>query len=174
MTNPEQHHDWIPRIYFRGTAVALLVVIVLAVFATPSAQSQTFTALHNFTGYPKDGAVPVAGLVVDAKGNLYGTTNKGGTSNFGTVFEVSTAGKETVLYSFIHGTDGATPFAGLVRDDKGNLYGTALGGTSGSGVVFKVAGKKETVLYSFTGGSDGSGPLAGLVMDAKGNLYGTT
>jgi uncharacterized repeat protein (TIGR03803 family) len=142
------------------------------------------TVLYSFTG-GADGAYPYAGLVMDAKGNLYGTTYYGGAGGCdlgcGTVFKVTKAGKETVLYSFAGGTDGATPYAGLVMDAKGNLYGTTYyGGTSTNcyldcGTVFKVSSKgKETVLYSFTGGTDGAYPYFGfLVMDAKGNLYGT-
>ena len=135
--------------------------------------------LYNFGGIP-DGANPCAGLIMDAKGNLYGTTENGGGVGLGVVFKVSSKGKETVLYSFPGGTDGGNPCAGLIMDAKGNLYGTtSAGGASSWGVVFKLApsgnrGWKETVLYSFTGGTDGGGPRAALIMDAKGNLYGTT
>jgi uncharacterized repeat protein (TIGR03803 family) len=91
------------------------------------------------------------------------------------VFKVDTTGKETVLYSF-HGSDGANPYAGLVRDPAGNLYGTTYnGGTSENGVVFKVdTTGKETVLYSFSGGLDGGNPYGSLARDSAGNLYGTT
>jgi uncharacterized repeat protein (TIGR03803 family) len=88
------------------------------------------------------------------------------------VFKLDTTGKETVLYRFGGGTDGANPFAGLVRDAAGNLYDTTVnGGTSNSGTVFKLATTgKETVLHSFSGAPiDG-----GLIRDAAGNLYGTT
>ena len=137
------------------------------------------TVLYSFAGEPTDGADPMAGLILDVSGNLYGTTSQGGTSNFGTVFKLDTTGKETVLYSFTgKPTDGADPMAGLVLDAAGNLYGTtSQGGTSSNfGTVFKLGTTgKETVLYSFTGGpSDGADPMAGLVLDAAGNLYGTT
>jgi uncharacterized repeat protein (TIGR03803 family) len=136
----------------------------------------TETVLYNFDGGP-DGRYPEAGLVWDAKGDLYGTTFAGG-SDAGTVFRVSKTGKETVLHSFAGGpSDGAYPEAGLVRDDAGNLYGTTVqGGVSGLGTVFKVTKTgKETVLHSFAGGSsDGEVPYGGLARDAKGNLYGTT
>jgi uncharacterized repeat protein (TIGR03803 family) len=80
----------------------------------------------------------------------------------------------TVLHRFT-GADGANPYAGLVGDSAGNLYGTTSdGGASGYGVVFKVNKTGETVLYSFTGGADGAKPLAGLIRDLAGNLYGTT
>jgi len=88
--------------------------------------------------------------------------------------------KESVLYRFKGGTDGAVPAAGLIEDAAHNLYGTTLdGGTSGLGTVFEVSPPgtvwTETVLYSFAGGSDGANPLNGnLVADKAGNLYGTT
>jgi len=134
------------------------------------------SVLHSFTGL--DGAIPYAGLVLDAAGNLYGTTLFGGSSGYGTVFKLSPSGTETVLHSFTNaGGDGADPFAGLLVDTVGNLYGTTqVGGSSGYGTVFKLdSSGTETVLYSFTN-SDGDGayPLAGLVMDTAGNLYGTT
>jgi uncharacterized repeat protein (TIGR03803 family) len=142
------------------------------------------TALYSFTGYPTDGEFPVAGLVRDKEGNLYGSTKFGGTYDVGTVFRVDRNGKETVLYSFTGGADGANPLAGLVLDKAGNLYGTApyggdlsctLQGPYGCGVVFRIDGTgHETVLYTFTGGADGGFPTAGLIWDQRGNLYGTT
>jgi len=133
------------------------------------------TVLYSFTG-GSGGATPYAGLILDAKGNLYGTTYNGGASGVGTVFKLSKTGKETVLYSFTGGTDGASPYAGLILDAKGNLYGTTFyGGAYGAGTVFKLSKTgKETVLHSFTGGTDGKNPYADLIQDPKGNLYGTT
>ena len=135
------------------------------------------TVLHRFPGTQYDGVNPLAGLVRDKAGNLYGTTYAGGTTGNGTVFKVEKTGKETVLHSFT-GTpdDGRQPQAGLVRDAAGNLYGTTTGGgPSNDGTVFKLDKTgKETVLYSFTGGADGIEPWAGLVRDAAGNFYGTT
>jgi uncharacterized repeat protein (TIGR03803 family) len=116
-------------------------------------------------------------LIRDSKGNLYGTTNGGGASGAGVVFKIDTSGNETVLYSFTGGADGDGPFAGVIRDSAGNLYGTTYGGgASGAGVVFKVdTSGSETVLYSFTGGADGANPFwVTLARDSKGNLYGTT
>ncbi len=137
------------------------------------------TLLYAFTG--ADGESPVAGLVRDAQGNLYGTTTAGGAYAEGTVFMLDTSAKETVLYSFTGGADGADPNGRLVRDAQGNLYGTTFQGGSngcnfGCGVAFKVdVNGTETVLYTFTGiGGDGGKPLAGLVLDNQGNLYGTT
>jgi uncharacterized repeat protein (TIGR03803 family) len=113
-------------------------------------------------------------LVRDGVGNLYGTTQLGGSSNQGTVFRINTKGKETMLYSFTGGKDGG-PLAGLVRDQKGYLYGTTFYGGSGDGVVFRLAPDgKETVLHSFTGPLDGRLLGGGLLGDSAGNLYGTT
>jgi len=165
-----------------------LVILALAAVATPLAQAQTFTALHAFKG-GTDGAFPSnGGLILDAKGNLYGTTLEGGggacDGGCGTIFRANPAGKVTVLYSFTGaGSDGKYPNGSLVRDTAGNLYGTTYGGgTSGAGcygygcgTVFMLdSAGQETVLYSFTGGVDGATPEAGVVRDAAGNLYGTT
>src|ERR1700675_318852 len=130
------------------------------------------TVLYSFPGP----AGPQAGLIRDSQGNLYGTTGGGGSFNSGTVFKVDANGNETVLYSFTGtGADGATPYAGLVRDAQGNLYGTtSSGGAYNHGTVFKLdVNGNETVLHTFTG-ADGATPYAGLVRDAQGNLYGTT
>ena len=131
-------------------ALASALVLAPAVFAAQPAQAQTYNLLHTFTG-GADGATPDAGLVVDAAGTLYGTTVAGGASNLGTVFKVDKTGKETVLYSFLGGADGATPYAGLILDGAGNLYGTTeVGGASNSGTVFKLDNTgTETILYSF-------------------------
>jgi len=97
------------------------------------------TVLYSFTG-GADGYNPSAGLVRDAAGNLYGTTSGGGFSNYGTVYKIDATGKRTLLYSFTGGADGQHPFAGLIRDAAGNLYGTAeFGGAFGLGTVFKLA-----------------------------------
>ena len=133
------------------------------------------TVLHTFTGEP-DGAYPYAGVISDSSGNLYGTTYFGGTADAGAVFEVPIAGSETVLYSFTGGTDGANPFASVIRDTAGDLYGTTFaGGASGAGVVYKLSSTgSEKPLYSFTGGTDGNNPYSGVVRDSAGNFYGTT
>ena len=134
--------------------------------------------LHSFAG-GTDGANPQSSLVMDATGDLYGTTNGGGASGVGTVFKISRYNKETTLYSFAGGTDGANPEAALTMDAAGNLYGTTTaGGSSGKGTVFKLRkgnGKwQEKVLYSFGSSTDGAMPVAGVTLDAAGNLYGTT
>ncbi len=114
---------------------------------------------------------------MDAQGNLYGTTYYSGAYGNGTVFKVDTTGRETVLYSFANNPDGANPYAGVVLDAKGNLYGTTFRGGAYSdwGTVFKVdATGSETVLHSFADGLDGGHPYAGVVLDSQGSLYGTT
>jgi uncharacterized repeat protein (TIGR03803 family) len=156
--------------------VALQIFLIATWAAKPLAQAQTFTVLYSFAG-GADGANPVAGLIRDGAGNLYGTTSQGGAfGDWGTVFKLDTTGKETVLYSFSGGADGGIPYAGLIGDAKGNLYGTtSKGGLGDSGTVFKLTlnttGKYE-VLHSFNG-ADGANPSAGLIRDAAGNLYGT-
>jgi uncharacterized repeat protein (TIGR03803 family) len=133
--------------------------------------------LHSFGGFA-DGANPVAGVVRDSAGNLYGTTVFGGASGQGAVFKLDTIGTETVLYSFTGGADGGNPSAGVIRDSAGNLYGaTTIGGAPGMGygVVFELdTAGTETVLHTFAGGADGANPVGGLVRDSAGNLYGTT
>ncbi len=145
------------------------------VFEVTSAGTET--VLYSFTG-GLDGGIPYGGLVLDSEGNLYGTTRSGGAYHGGTVFELTPTGAETVWHSFGHGTDGKFPYAGLVRDSNGNLYGTTMdGGTSGLGTVFQIsASGTETVLYSFAGttGQDGAYANSSLIRDAAGNLYGTT
>jgi len=139
----------------------------------------TQKVLHEFNG--KGGSVPDAGLVLDAAGNLYGTTSAGGASNYGLVFQLALSnGKwtEQVLHEF-NGTSGSVPRAGVILDGKGNLYGTtASGGTHISGIVFQLIPKNGTwtakVLHNFGSGSDGSFPSADLVRDQSANLYGTT
>jgi uncharacterized repeat protein (TIGR03803 family) len=135
--------------------------------------------LYVFTGTNGDGYWPTAGsLVQDAQGNLYGTTFEGGTFGYGTVFKLDSSGKETILHSFSETEgDGANPYAGVVLDASGNLYGTTTwGGTFGYGMVYKLTPTgEETVLHSFAGEpNDGSDPQGGLMLDTEGNLYGTT
>ena len=140
--------------------------------------------LHSFTG-GADGSSPQGGLIMDASGNLYGTTFSGGASGNGTVFELirpkvkSGAWTEQVLYSFGTGNDGANPVAGVTLDKAGNLYGTtSVGGAYSYGTVFQLthssSGWTENVLYQFQLEDDGGTPWAGVILDASGNLYGAT
>jgi uncharacterized repeat protein (TIGR03803 family) len=133
------------------------------------------TALYSFAGGTTDGRYP-ASLIQGSDGNFYGTTALGGTSNEGTVFKITAAGAETVLYSFAGGTDGSQPQAALIQGVDGNFYGTSLGGgVHGKGTLFKVTPSGiETLLYSFTGGTDGGEPQAALIKGVDGNFYGTT
>jgi uncharacterized repeat protein (TIGR03803 family) len=135
----------------------------------------TETLLHSFAG--SDGAYPwLTGVIRDANGNLYGTTYQGGAYGYGTVFELSNSGQETVLHSFAGGTtDGCYPIGTPVMDHLGNLYGTTNScGSSNLGTVWKLSKNgTETLLHSFAG-SDGAYPQASVIRDAKGNLYGTT
>lgn len=141
------------------------------------------TILYQFSGRKGDGAAPLAGVIFDSAGNLYGTTPIGGVHGQGMVFELSPSNEGwtgTLLYSFTGGSDGGWPSAPLFMDNAGNLYGTTQrGGPNGnpSGVVFKLhrTGSKwhEEVLHTFGYGSDGKTP-SGLFVDEKGRVFGTT
>jgi uncharacterized repeat protein (TIGR03803 family) len=159
-----------------------LVLIMVTLLLGPSAWAQgNYRTLHRFNG-GSSGGTPRSGLIFDASGNLYGTTFSGGDANChcGVVFRLTAnsdgSWKESALYAFSAGSDGASPVAGLIFDHNGNLYGTTLlGGAASFGTVFELtpnaSGKwTETVLYSFTGGSDGGSPAASLIFDQKGNL----
>ena len=158
--------------------------------------------LRSFHGGPDDGAVPLAGLIFDAAGNLYGTTAAGGTgsscgfSGCGTVFELTPAASglwtRKILYSFGENSkDGFEPFGSLIFDAHGNIYGTTYGGggvaqvcsnssATGCGTVFELTPKAgggwaEKVIHNFTNnGKDGFLPFSSLIFDAAGNLYSTT
>jgi uncharacterized repeat protein (TIGR03803 family) len=171
--NSSRHPGW----FSRARLQAAIAVLTFAVVYSQFARAQTFTLLHSFAGNGGVGEVPLAGLVRDASGNLYGTTSGGGSFGDGMVFRLNAAGKLTVLHNFAGGTkDGANPYAGLVRDAAGDLYGTTYyGGASDRGTVFRLnTSGKATVLYSFAGSPDGAYPASGLVRDAADNFYGTT
>jgi uncharacterized repeat protein (TIGR03803 family) len=133
------------------------------------------TVLYTFVDSP-DGAAPYDGVTFDAAGNMYGTTSTGGTNQRGTIFELSPSGSgwtETILHSFA-GADGLEPFAGVILDAGGNLYGaTAGGGPVGGGVAYKLShdngGWTYSMLDNFFGGI---GPMQKLTLDSAGNLYG--
>lgn len=149
--------------------------------------------IYTFTG--PDGNSPQARVILGPDGNLYGTTNYGGTADAGTVFKLSPPPttcksalcpwRETVLYSFQGGMDGEEPqYGDLLFDQQGNIYGTTpYGGSPGSncyqtcGVVYELTpsngGWSESVLYRFQGENDGATPYAGLILDSAGDLYGT-
>jgi len=142
------------------------------------------TALYTFAKKP-DANSPQFGLVQDAAGNFYGTTQLGGLKGCpdglgpltcGTVFKIDPSGNETILYRFTGKADGGNPYGPLVIDKAGNLYGTAGWGANRYGVIFKVdPSGNESVLFAFPADSSlGLGPQGGLAMDSLGNFYGTT
>lgn len=155
--------------------VSGLSVLVFVAALISSSEGQTLSVLHTFTG-GADGGTPEAGVILDAQGNVYGTTTYGGALSLGTVFKVSPLGTETVLHSFAgYPTEGANPGASLIRDAQGNLYGTSPGGPLAYGTVFEVSpAGVETVFYTFhfVKGQAYSGPSGSLIRDAQGNLYG--
>jgi uncharacterized repeat protein (TIGR03803 family) len=132
--------------------------------------------LYSFPNYTDDGSKP-SSLILGSDGNFYGTTFIGGNSNYGTVFRITPAGAETVLYSFLGGSDGELPSASLAEGNDGNFYGTTpFGGGSGDGTIFRITPTgEETVLYSFRGGTaNGANPYTALVQGDDGSFYGTT
>jgi hypothetical protein len=175
----------------------LLLCVTIFVFACSAlAAGQQYVSVYHFQGSP-DGSAPIACLIADKAGNLYGTTYSGGTGTTfcsggcGTVFELRRPDPqggpwtETVLYSFTGNPDGYWPSAGtMVFDKAGNFYGTTqFGGSAGFGygTIYQLAPPPEqgglwteTVLYNFTGGDDGGVPANGLTADPAGNLFGTT
>ena len=176
---------------FMGAASAALMIALAIFMLAPGAGSQVkYKTIHKFRTGGADGKLPLAGLVFDPAGNLYGTTYFGGAYGYGVAFRLSPNGDgswaESVVHSFTAGADGGFPWAGLVFDQAGNLYGTTGGGGNkscsydyGCGVVFELTPNAdgswtESVLYTFTGGSDGEYPRVGLIFDQAGNLYSTT
>jgi uncharacterized repeat protein (TIGR03803 family) len=183
---------------FQGGASSSGSVFKLTPPATAGA-AWTESLLYSFcavndNGLCADGEYPVAGLIENTAGNLYSTTSYGGANDQGTVFELNTAGTETVLYSCCSASncaDGSNPFSGLLLDAAGNLFGTtsvggadnAANGTLSGGTLFELTPPSqsgalwsETVLHNFCSSSDcadGSFPIAGLIPDSSGNLYGT-
>lgn len=163
--------------------VVLGPLAILSAFLGATANASTVKVIYSFAG-GNDGEYTDTELVMDPAGNLYGTSVQGGASSSGTVFQVTTAGVHTVLYSFTGGTDGGEPYKGVTLDAQGNLYGTTVTGGGGSceggcGVVYKLANAgggvwNFSVIYTFTGGNDGIEPGAPLAIDTAGNLYGMT
>jgi uncharacterized repeat protein (TIGR03803 family) len=154
---------------------ALLFVLVAA------AGAQTYSVLTNFDG--TNGGAVYATPLIDGSGNIFGTTQEGGSGNCGVVYELVSDGvggyTNKTLYSFTCGDDGADPYGGVVMDSEGNLYGTTLiGGAYACGVVYELVNHGGgsyalEVIHAFTGGRDGSSPQGDLVR-VKGSLYGVT
>ncbi len=176
---------------FQITCSAVVASVVVLCLLTVVAQAQTYTVLHNFSG--RDGNGPGFSLTIDPAGNLYGTTELGGShcgsSGCGTVFKLERHGSNWILkqlYDFLGGTDGQFPESGVIFGAEGNLYGaTNGGGQFGAGTIYKLqppatickkvqCAWQETVLYNFTGHGDGYLPEGDLIFDQAGNLYGTT
>ncbi|MEO8075918.1 MAG: choice-of-anchor tandem repeat GloVer-containing protein [Acidobacteriota bacterium] len=131
-----------------------------------------FAVLHTFSG--PDGYLPSAELIQGLDGQLYGSTRRGGASDFGSLFKTSLDGTLTPLYSFAGGADGANPAAPLLQTPDGQLYGTTMAG-GGAGTVFKITPSGEYAqLHAFTGGAGGATPTGKLVQATDGNFYGTT
>jgi uncharacterized repeat protein (TIGR03803 family) len=142
-----------------------------------------FAVIHTFTGGVDGAGGSASRLLVTRSGKIYGTCTTGGANSLGNVYEMSFSDGQwqfKTLYSFKGSpNDGALPYAGVVFDAKGNLYGaTYYAGANGLGTVYKLSHEdgswSETVLYSFKGGADGDSPIATLVKGEDGNLYGTT
>ncbi len=190
----------LPPLNPRGAALLGAMLFALVLAAGHSAKAQTFTVLHNFTG-GQDGAAPLAGLTMDAAGNLYGTAEGGGLrlcpGGCGTAYRLKRAGANWIfegLYQFTGGDDGAFPRARVVFGPGGSLYGTTWQGGSttcyrdgtGCGAVFRLRPPPTfcravscpwtaTVVYDFNGVTDAYSPGYGdLVFDQQGNIFGTT
>jgi len=193
LTTSTQNQAGAPKSRLLTCMVATTLLLALAIPALVVAQNLAlnYTILYAFTG--ADGTFPVAPVVQDSQGNLYGTTVAGGNlgscsglygAGCGVVFKLSPSGAQTVLHAFTGGTDGAEPMGTLLLGPGGNLYGTAYsggdvhcvgGGSGGCGVLFKIDSHGNySVLHTFeSGAADGNGPRT-LVEDSAGNLYGNT
>jgi uncharacterized repeat protein (TIGR03803 family) len=136
--------------------------------------TSTITALASFNG--SNGWLPIAGVIIDGAGNLFGTTVRGGASDNGTLFELAHGSNTITTIASFNGNNGARPVGGVMMDVAGNLYGTTQeGGAIGAGTVFElVHGSGTITTLAFFNGSNGARPLAGVIMDDAGNLYGTT
>jgi uncharacterized repeat protein (TIGR03803 family) len=170
-------------------SVALLLIAAIMLVAPGAWAQNSYKTLHRFK-QDKGGVDPIGSVIFDQSGNLYGTTMFGGEVDYGTVFKLipqsDGSWSENVLYSFCSRTScasGAYPYASLVFDAAGNLYGiTELGGANGGGTVFKLMPNSDgtwtgSVLYSFcsaTNCADGGTPIGSLILDQSGSLYGTT
>lgn len=141
-----------------------------------SCEPGSLSVLHSFADNP-DGSAPLAGVIQARDGNFYGITQQGGVNGRGTVFKLTPAGEQAVLWSFGAGLDGSLPMGSLLQGSDGNLYGTTLtGGAYGYGTAFKISlSGSETVLWSFGGsGCDGRSPSGNLLEASDGSFYGMT
>ena len=160
--------------------VALALGLLTLLTGALPASAQTETILYNFCAHTKcfDGSAPVGPLARDSKGNLYGATEQGGTSNAGVIFKLTPQGKYSVIYNFKDTTDGGQPGTGVVFDSHGNLVGfSAVAGAYGHGTVFSVDPSTgvETTLYAFGANTgDAQNPVGPPVFDSAGNMYGVS
>ncbi len=175
-----------PRRWPLNRAAIVVSLLAVSLIRCATAQYSGEHVIYRFQG-GVDGYSPMSSLISDPAGNFYGTTEYGGGSFYGTVFELSpptqSGGEyiETILHSFTNTGDGARPTAALLRDNVGNLYGTTSDSNAGGdGEVFKLSPPTqpggvwtESILYRFQGGTDGATPNAALITDGRGNLYGT-
>ncbi len=147
--------------------------------AALSGSHAKYTVLHSFAGRPNDGRGSVAKVTLDSAGNIYGTTEEGGSygggNGFGTIFKVATDGTESLLHSFGAGGDGRTPKGAMVLEPNGDMIGTTLeGGSTGNGIIWKLAADGTyTVVHSFHL-AEARFATGNLIQDKKGNFYGTS
>src|SRR5579862_7637135 len=167
---------------YRRKPIGTLAAVMLLSVIWPGTSNAGI--VYEFRGGKLDGEFPYySGLIFDTSGNLYGTTSYGtGRHGGGTVYKLDATGNETIVHTFLAREDGRSPFAGVIMDANGNLYGTTRSGgdtnakcvyshKGGCGVVFKIDGQgKETVLHAFKGGEDGAEPVTSLVLDTEGSL----
>ena len=165
----------------RGFLCQAGILLALVLAAAVTVFSQTETVIYSFSG-STDGANP-NGVIMDAKGQLYGTTVSGGTNGTGEVFRLAPNANgtwtKTEIYSFGIFPQPSTPCSGLIFDAQGNLYGETFSGGNGAGTVFQLSPQSNgtwaaTTIYSFVGGNDSAEWGSTLSMDATGNLYGST
>ena len=172
-----------------GSVFFILMLALLLLVGVPQpAESQTYQVIHNFTGEGSDGATPYGGPTLDPSGNLFGTTNLGGSNADGTVYELSPNGSSwtfNTIYNFAGGSDGAGPgFGSLVIRHDCSLFGTTEGGGTALGIAFKIRPHgnpchkpdftwQERVLHRFGHGQDGGQPTNGVAFDRSSNFYGT-
>ena len=191
MASSKQHRIGIFGTSRRAATAALAMALLLTAVSIQAAHAQQWTikVLHPFTG-GADGALPLAGLTMDGRGNLYGTANVGGSVGAGTVFKLKRSGSDwtfSVLYAFTGNQDGRGPQARVIFGPMAiSMVRPTGGGPDGHGVVFALKPSStfcrsiscpwtEAMIYRFTGGADGNQPETGdVAFDAAGHLYGTT
>jgi uncharacterized repeat protein (TIGR03803 family) len=158
-----------------------LAVVMLTVIWSLGVQAQTYTLIYNFgSSGAADGRGPVAPLIFDPQGNLYGTTLQGGAAGFGSVFKLAPNGNgswtESVIYSFP--ADGDQQYSPVALDVRGNLYGETPGdGNQSQGSVYELSPNGNgnwsiQTLHSFTGYPDGDAPTGGVLLGNANQVYG--